>query len=79
MGDGCPQMDQKEDVVTEDCDRLNHRYKREEYSKMVDSDEERDREREDRDDCSNSSEEKQFTSGYEKHFMPTALEVQKVP
>lgn len=76
VGDGCPQMDQEEDAVTEDCDRLNHRHEREEYSRMVDSDEERDREREERDDdCSNSSEEDQHTSGYEKHFMPTTSEV----
>lgn len=81
--DGCSQMDcqddQKEDVVTEDCDRTDNRYEREQYSKMVDSDEERDKEREeDSDGCSNASEEDEFTSGYEKHFMPTALEILEV-
>lgn len=75
VGDEHPQMDQKEDVVTKDCDRFKPRYEREEYSKMVDSDEEKDRETEDRDDCSNSSEEQQFMSGYEQHFMPTAVEI----
>lgn len=73
VGDGCSQMrcqdDQRGDTVTEECDRTDHR--REEYSKMVDSDEERD-------DCCSSSEEEQFTSGYEKHFMPTALEILEV-
>lgn len=68
--------DHKEDVVTEECDKTDHRYGREEYSKMIDSDEDRDREREeDVDDCWNSSEEEHFTSGYEQHFMPTALEI----
>ncbi|XP_041831845.1 interleukin 12 receptor, beta 2a, like [Melanotaenia boesemani] len=62
------QNDQGEDVVTDECDRTDHRYQREEYSKMVDSDEERD-------DCCSSSEEEQLTSGYEKHFMPTAFEI----
>ncbi|XP_026216095.1 interleukin 12 receptor, beta 2a, like [Anabas testudineus] len=80
--DGCSQMDcqddHKEDVVTEDCDRTDNRYEREQYSKMVDSDEERDKEREDSDGCSNASEEDEFTSGYEKHFMPTALEILEV-
>lgn len=77
-GDGCSQMDcqddHSEDAVTEEFGRTEHRYGRKEYSKMVDSDEERDRE-EDRDDCWSSSEEEQFTSGYEKHFMPSALEI----
>lgn len=75
VGDGCSQVDsqddQREDVITEECNRKDRRYAREEYSKMVDSDEERDGE-----DCWSSSEEEQSTSGYEKHFMPTALEVQ---
>ncbi|XP_040919211.1 interleukin 12 receptor, beta 2a, like [Toxotes jaculatrix] len=81
MGDGCSQMncqeDQREDAVTEDGCRTGRRYGKEEYSKMVDSDDERDRE-EDRGDCWSSSEEEQFTSGYEKHFMPSALEIQGV-
>ncbi|XP_029912967.1 interleukin 12 receptor, beta 2a, like isoform X2 [Myripristis murdjan] len=47
-----------------------HQYGREAYSKMIDSDEEQSR-----DDCLSSSDEDEFISGYEKHFMPTALEV----
>lgn len=81
-GDECSQMDcqdDQKDDVTEECDRTDRRYDREEYSKMVDSDEEKDREgEEDRDDCPDSSEEEQFISGYEKHFMPTALEILEV-
>ncbi|XP_031168540.1 interleukin 12 receptor, beta 2a, like isoform X1 [Sander lucioperca] len=77
VGDGCLQMDcqddQREEAVTEECHRTDHRYRREEYSKMVDSDEERDRE-----DCWSSTEEEQLTSGYEKHFMPTAFEILEV-
>ncbi|KAK2833571.1 hypothetical protein Q5P01_017460 [Channa striata] len=81
VGDGCLQTDcqddRKEDV-TEECDGTDRRYGRDEYRKMVDSDEERDREGdEDRDDCWNSSEEEEFISGYEKHFMPTAVEILK--
>ncbi|XP_071330011.1 interleukin 12 receptor, beta 2a, like isoform X2 [Trachinotus anak] len=80
LGDGCSHMDckdnQSEDAVTKQADRPNHRYGRQEYSKMVDSDEERDRE-EDGDDCWSSSEE-QLTSGYEKHFMPSATEILEV-
>ncbi|XP_074513020.1 interleukin 12 receptor, beta 2a, like isoform X2 [Sebastes fasciatus] len=68
------QDDQREETVTEECHRTDRRYGREEYSKMIDSDEERDRE----EDCWSSSEEGQSTSGYEKHFMPTALEVLEV-
>ncbi|XP_029294568.1 interleukin 12 receptor, beta 2a, like isoform X2 [Cottoperca gobio] len=82
VGDECSQMDckedQKEEAAAEECPRTDHRYGREEYSKMVDSDEERDREEENREDCWSSSEENQSTSGYEKHFMPTACEVLKV-
>ncbi|XP_026181536.1 interleukin 12 receptor, beta 2a, like [Mastacembelus armatus] len=79
MGDGHLQMDcqddQRENVATEKCDGTEQRHGREEYSKMVDSDEERDKEEEeDRDNCS-SSEVEEFASGYEKHFMPTAVEV----
>lgn len=81
VGDGCSQMDcqddQREDAVTEEGGRTQHRPRREEYSKMVDSDEEKDKE-EDREECWSSSEEEQFTSGYEKHFMPSALEVLEV-
>ncbi|XP_034449120.1 interleukin 12 receptor, beta 2a, like isoform X1 [Hippoglossus hippoglossus] len=68
------QEEQRDDAVTKECGRMDHSHGREEYSKMVDSDEERDRE-EDKDDCWSSSEEDQLTSGYEKHFMPTALEI----
>ncbi|KAK9534959.1 hypothetical protein VZT92_007372 [Zoarces viviparus] len=67
VGDGCSQVDcqddRREKAVKEECQRTDHRG-REDYSKMVDSDEERDGE------ASWSSSE-----GYEKHFMPTALEV----
>lgn len=64
------QDDQMKDGITKECPRTNHKYGREAYSKMVDSDEERDEE-----DCWNSSEEEQGTSGYEKHFMPTVSEI----
>ncbi|XP_070704071.1 interleukin 12 receptor, beta 2a, like [Pempheris klunzingeri] len=72
--------DQKKDDITEECHRKHRRDGREEYSKMVDSDEERDREEkeEDREDCWSSSGEEPSTSGYEKHFMPSALEILKV-
>ncbi|KAM7372109.1 hypothetical protein PAMP_009303 [Pampus punctatissimus] len=84
VGDRSSQIDcqdnQKEDAVTEECNRTERR--REEYSKMVDSDEERDREEEeeedDRDNSWSSSEEEQLMSGYEKHFMPTFQEVLEV-
>ncbi|XP_035471460.2 interleukin 12 receptor, beta 2a, like isoform X1 [Scophthalmus maximus] len=80
--DGCSRMDcqdeQSEDAVTEECGRTDHRYEREEYSKMVDSEEEEREMEEHRDDCWNSSEDEQLTSGYEKHFMPTALEILEV-
>ena len=62
------QEDQREDPATEECDRTDHRYGRKEYSKMVDSDEEKV-------DCWSSSEEEQGTSGYEKHFMPSPFEI----
>ncbi|XP_070778526.1 interleukin 12 receptor, beta 2a, like [Enoplosus armatus] len=82
VGDGCSQMDcqddQRRDTATKKCHRTDHRYGREEYSKMVDSDEERDKKEEDRGDCWSSSEEEQLTTGYEKHFMPTALEILEV-
>ncbi|XP_071383964.1 interleukin 12 receptor, beta 2a, like isoform X2 [Centroberyx affinis] len=80
VGDECSQTDregdQREDAVREEeCERTEgrRRYGREEYSKMIDSDEERDRE-----DSLSSSEEKEFTSGYEKHFMPTPMEILEV-
>uniref|UniRef100_A0A146XXN1 Interleukin-12 receptor subunit beta-2 n=1 Tax=Fundulus heteroclitus TaxID=8078 RepID=A0A146XXN1_FUNHE len=69
---GCFQMecqdDQKADPVTEKVNRTDSRNGRKEYSKMVDSDEEKN-------DSWSSSEEEQSTSGYEKHFMPSASEI----
>ncbi|XP_073351307.1 interleukin 12 receptor, beta 2a, like [Pagrus major] len=77
IGEGSSQMDcqddQMKDGVTKECPRTDRKYGREAYSKMVDSDEERDNE-----DCWNSSEEEQGTSGYEKHFMPTVSEILEV-
>ncbi|XP_069569648.1 interleukin 12 receptor, beta 2a, like [Brachyistius frenatus] len=73
-GDWCSQTDcqndQKDDAVSEGCGRTDHRCRTEDYSKMVDSD--------DREDLWSSSEEEQFTLGYEKHFMPTSLEILEV-
>lgn len=65
-GDKFSQDDQREDAVPEESGRLDRRYGKEPYSKMVDSDEET---------SGSSSEEEQFTSGYEQHFMPSPLEV----
>lgn len=62
------QDDQREDPVTNNSDCTDNRYGRKEYSKMVDSDE-------DKNDCWSSSEEEQSTSGYEKHFMPSPMEI----
>ncbi|XP_068605903.1 interleukin 12 receptor, beta 2a, like, partial [Brachionichthys hirsutus] len=53
----------------EEFHQTEGKYGREAYSKMVDSDEEKAKE-----DCWNSSDEEQST-GYEKHFMPTASDV----
>uniref|UniRef100_A0A669F5H4 Interleukin-12 receptor subunit beta-2 n=1 Tax=Oreochromis niloticus TaxID=8128 RepID=A0A669F5H4_ORENI len=64
-GDKFSQDDQREDAVPEESGRLDRRYGKEPYSKMVDSDEET---------SGSSSEEEQFTSGYEQHFMPSPLE-----
>lgn len=61
------QDDQRDDVVIEENHRTDHKYGRQAYSKMVDSDEDK--------EDSWSSEEEQCTSGYEKHFMPTPLEI----
>lgn len=69
------QDDKREEAVPEECHRADHRYGREEYSKMVDSEEERDRKEENGGDCLSSSEEDQSMSGYEKHFMPTVFEL----
>ncbi|XP_049925815.1 interleukin 12 receptor, beta 2a, like [Epinephelus moara] len=82
VGDQCSQTDcqddQGEEAVMEECHRTDRRYGREEYSRMVDSDEERDRKEEHREDSWSSAEDEQSTSGYEKHFMPTELEVLEV-
>lgn len=51
--------DRRENAVTE-------KHQRTEYKKMVDTDEER---------SWSSSEEEPCTSGYEKHFMPTAVDI----
>ncbi|XP_033945011.1 interleukin 12 receptor, beta 2a, like [Pseudochaenichthys georgianus] len=79
IGDECSQMDsqddKREEAVPEECHRADHRYGREEYSKMVDSEEERDKKEENGGDCLSSSEEDQSMSGYEKHFMPTVFEL----
>ncbi|XP_037544263.1 interleukin 12 receptor, beta 2a, like [Nematolebias whitei] len=71
MENDCSQMDCRdlhmEETVTEDHNRTDRRYRREEYSKMIDSDEDRNDEF--------SSEEEQFISDYERHFMPNPLEI----
>lgn len=72
VGDGSSQLDcqdDRRDAVTEDCHRTDNKCGREAYSKMVDSDEER---------SWSSSDEEQCTSGYERHFMPTASEILEV-
>ncbi|XP_030590717.1 interleukin 12 receptor, beta 2a, like [Archocentrus centrarchus] len=70
-GDKCSQMDsydaQRKDAVAEESERIDRRYGREAYSKMVDSDEET--------GDGDNSEEEQFTSGYEKHFMPSPFDI----
>uniref|UniRef100_UPI0037E7C83A interleukin 12 receptor, beta 2a, like n=1 Tax=Semicossyphus pulcher TaxID=241346 RepID=UPI0037E7C83A len=84
VGDSCSQMDciheQREDAVTEECHRTDLKYGKQAYSKIVDSDEEKgvEEEEEERKDCWNSSTEEVYESGYEKHFMPTALEILEV-
>ncbi|KAM9392839.1 interleukin 12 receptor, beta 2a, like isoform 2-T2 [Pholidichthys leucotaenia] len=72
MGNGCSEMDSQDDddrkdAVKYNCDKADKRF-RKDYSKIIDSDEEK---------CDgwSSSGEDLHTSGYEKHFMPTALEV----
>ncbi|CAN9505703.1 unnamed protein product [Ophioblennius macclurei] len=66
--DGCSQRDCSKNEMSisakEERDRPDSKHGREEYSKMIDSDE----------DCL-SSDEEQCTSGYEQHFMPTAGEI----
>lgn len=59
----------KEDSIPEECDQKDNRCKTEAYSKIVDSDEETDM---------NSSDEEQDMSGYERHFMPTAIDMLEV-
>lgn len=63
------QVDQRDNAVIDECVSTHHRFRKEDYSKMVDSDDE---------NSTSSSEEGHFTSGYEKHFMPTAVEVLNV-
>lgn len=58
----------KEDSVTEECGQEDHRCEPEAYRKIVDSDEE----------DMNSSEEEQDMTGYERHFMPTAIDMLEV-
>ncbi|XP_022071259.2 interleukin 12 receptor, beta 2a, like [Acanthochromis polyacanthus] len=60
--------DEKEDAVRDESDRTDHRYGKQAYSKMVDSDEEKD-------GCWSSLEEQDIPSGYERHFMPSAAEI----
>ncbi|XP_029945102.1 LOW QUALITY PROTEIN: interleukin 12 receptor, beta 2a, like [Salarias fasciatus] len=63
--DGCSQTEcPNNERSSEEHDRPGCKDRRAEYSKMIDSDE----------DCL-SSDEEEFTSGYEQHFMPTALEI----
>ncbi|KAG8007039.1 Leukemia inhibitory factor receptor, partial [Nibea albiflora] len=64
------QDDQRDNVVIEENHRTDHKYGRQAYSKMVDSDEDK--------EDGWSSEEEQCKSGYEKHFMPTPLEILEV-
>ncbi|XP_077415700.1 interleukin-12 receptor subunit beta-2-like isoform X2 [Vanacampus margaritifer] len=70
----CPPEDQRRpEAASERCTRRTHRYGTDEYSKMVDSEEEK--EVAGWDDGRSSSEGEQDTSGYEQHFMPTAMEI----
>lgn len=69
--------DAQEDPLRDDCNRTPHRYGKQEYSKMVDSDEETNREEESVDNLW-SSEDDNFSSGYERHFMPTVSEIMNV-
>ncbi|XP_061702901.1 interleukin 12 receptor, beta 2a, like isoform X2 [Syngnathoides biaculeatus] len=65
----------KSPVSSEGCTR-KHRYGKGEYSKMVDSEDEKDMSKvTGRDDCWSSTEEEQDSSGYERHFLPTAEEI----
>ncbi|XP_077397572.1 interleukin 12 receptor, beta 2a, like isoform X2 [Festucalex cinctus] len=73
----CPPGDQRRPEASSDGGtRRTLRYGRDEYSKMVDSEEEKDVSGvAGRDDCWSSSEEEQDTSGYEQHFLPTAVDI----
>ncbi|XP_051905350.1 interleukin 12 receptor, beta 2a, like isoform X1 [Hippocampus zosterae] len=63
-------------VASEGYTKRTHRYGKDEYSKMVDSEEAKDVSGvAGRDDSWSSSEEEPDTSGYEQHFMPTAVEI----
>ncbi|XP_029365342.1 interleukin 12 receptor, beta 2a, like isoform X2 [Echeneis naucrates] len=75
LEDGCSHMDAQDDQIedaTKQSANTGPRHGRKEYSKIVDSDEEKDK-----DDCLNSADD-EVTSGYERHFMPTASEIMQV-
>ncbi|XP_056143488.1 interleukin 12 receptor, beta 2a, like isoform X2 [Lampris incognitus] len=82
-GDECSHKDRERGQVgvaasEEEWERTErrHGFGRQDYSKMIDSEEERDEDgEEERDDDLSSSDNDQSFSGYETHFMPTALEV----
>ncbi|XP_075994855.1 interleukin 12 receptor, beta 2a, like isoform X3 [Genypterus blacodes] len=86
VGDDSSQTDKQKNHMDHairelDRDGTERRLGRQDYNKMIDSDEEQDREEEKgemEEDSSSLSEEEQLMSGYEKHFMPTALEVLEV-
>lgn len=59
----------KEDSVTQECDQKDDQCRTEAYRKIVDSDEEKDL---------NSSDEEEILTGYERHFMPTAVDILEV-
>ncbi|XP_057716558.1 interleukin 12 receptor, beta 2a, like isoform X2 [Corythoichthys intestinalis] len=80
----CPVCEQ--DCLSEDqtrpaapskrCTCRTNRYSGDEYREMVDSEEEKSAGGgAGRDDCWSSSEEEQDMSGYEQHFMPTAVDI----
>ncbi|XP_029996055.1 interleukin 12 receptor, beta 2a, like isoform X2 [Sphaeramia orbicularis] len=75
VGNGNNETD---NALPEESETIHHKYGREEYSKMVDSDEERDKENEEEGADSWSCTEEDLLSGYEKHFMPTVLEILEV-
>lgn len=71
-----PEDQTRPTVASEGYTRRTHRHGKDEYSKMVDSEEEKDVSGvTERDDGWSSSEEEPDASGYEQHFMPTAVEI----